>query len=53
MLTQDQERLIDSTAPLVAEHCPGQYIGVRLIIGGEPVYRHYEHFGPSRPLEAA
>lgn len=25
----------------VAEHQPGQYIGVRLSIEGEPVYRHY------------
>ncbi|MCE8013772.1 NO-inducible flavohemoprotein [Billgrantia desiderata] len=25
----------------VADHAPGQYIGVRLTIEGEPVYRHY------------
>ncbi|MWJ28986.1 NO-inducible flavohemoprotein [Halomonas sp. ZH2S] len=25
----------------VADHEPGQYIGVRLLIDGEPVYRHY------------
>ncbi|MGR2738796.1 NO-inducible flavohemoprotein [Billgrantia sp. Q4P2] len=25
----------------VAEHAPGQYIGVRLTIDGEPLYRHY------------
>ncbi|GAA0627001.1 globin domain-containing protein [Halomonas beimenensis] len=25
----------------VADHQPGQYIGVRLVIDGEPVYRHY------------
>ncbi|WP_404375831.1 NO-inducible flavohemoprotein [Vreelandella aquamarina] len=25
----------------VADHAPGQYIGVRLTIGGETVYRHY------------
>ncbi|MGM0693816.1 MAG: NO-inducible flavohemoprotein [Pseudomonadota bacterium] len=25
----------------VADHAPGQYIGVRLTIDGEPVYRHY------------
>ncbi|WP_444678747.1 NO-inducible flavohemoprotein [Halomonas sp. E19] len=25
----------------VAEHAPGQYIGVRFMIDGEPVYRHY------------
>lgn len=25
----------------VADHAPGQYIGVRLVIDGEPVYRHY------------
>lgn len=25
----------------VAEHLPGQYIGVRLMIDGEPTYRHY------------
>ncbi|WLI72224.1 globin domain-containing protein [Halomonas alkalicola] len=25
----------------VAEHAPGQYIGVRLTLDGEPLYRHY------------
>ncbi|HSH47750.1 MAG TPA: globin domain-containing protein [Halomonas sp.] len=25
----------------VADHVPGQYIGVRLTLDGEPVYRHY------------
>lgn len=25
----------------VAEHAPGQYIGVKLTIDGQPVYRHY------------
>ncbi|MCB8888306.1 NO-inducible flavohemoprotein [Vreelandella malpeensis] len=25
----------------VADHLPGQYIGVRVLIDGEPVYRHY------------
>ncbi|NWN81931.1 MAG: nitric oxide dioxygenase [Halomonas sp.] len=25
----------------VAEHLPGQYIGVKLTLGDEPVYRHY------------
>ena len=25
----------------VAAHLPGQYIGVKLTIGGQPVYRHY------------
>lgn len=25
----------------VAEHLPGQYIGVKLTLDGEPVYRHY------------
>lgn len=34
-------RLEPEDGGTVATHLPGQYIGVKLIIDGEPVYRHY------------
>ncbi|MDI5987210.1 globin domain-containing protein [Halomonas sp. M4R5S39] len=33
--------LVPEDGGAVADHQPGQYIGVRLVIDGEPVYRHY------------
>ncbi|PCF96023.1 globin domain-containing protein [Vreelandella nigrificans] len=33
--------LVPEDGGTVADHEPGQYIGVRLTINGEPVYRHY------------